>query len=414
MQNINLYIIKLFYNYSHFMRYHSYLDSKFLEDNNKELGQVYRAIALFHEHFPEKSIQSTKDLEVYFYLQYPATTVRDKQVLTALFQRLEDFTVDEGLGEEYVKAFSERVKATRIALAALEVSEGRKPWETLQNACKPVLEASETLAEDVFVTDDLEELYHKHYQKPGLRWRLNTLNQMLGSLRQGDMGFIFARPETGKTTFLSSEVTFMAEQTDRPILWLNNEQPGGVVKMRCVQAALGLTTRELHAKILESKERYLDKTGGRIKIYDSGSIHKHEVERLCQGLNPALIIFDQIDKVKGFEADRTDLTLKAVYQWARELSKQYGPFIGVCQAGGTGEGKRYLTMDDVDSSKTAKQGEADWILGIGATGLDGYEEVRHFHLCKNKLVGDSDTDPKQRHGKRDVLIKPEIGRYEDV
>ena len=81
--------------------------------------------------------------------------------------------------------------------------------------------------------------------------------------------------------------------------------------------------------------------------------------------------------------------------------------------GGTGDGKKFLTMNDVDSSHTAKQGEADWMLGIGKTYEHGSEEIRYLHLCKNKLQGDIDTNPDMRHGKWEVLIQPNIARYRD-
>ena len=69
------------------------------------------------------------------------------------------------------------------------------------------------------MTNDLELLYNESIKQQGLRWRLQTLNKMLGSLRKGDFGFIFARPETGKTTFLTSEITHFAIQAEKPILW---------------------------------------------------------------------------------------------------------------------------------------------------------------------------------------------------
>jgi hypothetical protein len=71
-------------------------------------------------------------------------------------------------------------------------------------------------------------------------------------------------------------------------------------------------------------------------------------------------------------------------------------------------------MDDVDSSKTAKQGEADWILGIGKAHQEGLENIRHLHLSKNKLFGDENTNPSLRHGKRDVLLFANIARYGDL
>ncbi len=240
---------------------------------------------------------------------------------------------------------------------------------------------------------------------------------MLGSLRKGDFGFIYARPETGKTTFLASEITFFAEQlseTSGPILWFNNEEQGSKVMLRCIQSSLGISQAELFSNINHYQAAFDSKGGQRIKIFDSANIHRRQVEQLCKELNPALVVFDQIDKVKGFTDDREDLRLGAIYIWSRELAKSYCPIIGVCQADASGEGKRWLTMENVANAKTAKQAEADWILGIGKTHDTALEYVRHFHLSKNKLSGDADTEPEMRHGKADVLIKPLIARYEDM
>jgi replicative DNA helicase len=265
----------------------------------------------------------------------------------------------------------------------------------------------------VYVTDSLEELYEQTVHTPGLRWRLKALNDSLGSLRKGDFGFIFARPETGKTTFLASEVSYFAEQTTGPILWINNEEQGGKVKIRCFQASLGCSLTELYSDREKSYNRYMEKTHGNIKIYDSASINKRQVEKICKDMQPGLIIFDQIDKIKGFDADRNDLRLGSIYIWARELAKTYCPVIGVCQSDVSGEGKKWLTMDNVAESKTAKQAEADWILGIGKTHDNGMEYVRYLHIPKNKLSGDEDTVPELRHGKIEVKIRPEVARYED-
>lgn len=226
-------------------------------------------------------------------------------------------------------------------------------------------------------------------------------------------GAVAISGNTGKTTFLASEVSYFAQQTDKPILWANNEEQGNKVKIRCYQAALGITLPELYSDREKWYNRYMDLTNGNIKIYDSASISKRQVEKLCKELNPALVIFDQIDKIKGFDADRNDLRLGSIYIWARELAKSYCPVIGVCQSDVSGEGKKWLNMDNVAESKTSKQAEADWILGIGRTHDIGMENVRYLHLSKNKLSGDSDSIPEMRHGRMEVLIKPEIARYVD-
>lgn len=307
-----------------------------------------------------------------------------------------------------------------LSLDAYEVAESKANMTALMEKIEKLKAMTEGVSEDGtqsdydFITDDLEVLVNENITKPGLRWRLQTLNRMLGSLRVGDFGFIFARPETGKTTFLASEVTHMASQTDRPILWLNNEQAGSAVMLRCYQAALGVDMTTLFRDMASNKRRFMELTHGNIRLYDSGQIHKKTVEKLCKQLKPALIVYDQIDKIQGFASDREDLRLGSIYQWARELSKEYAPSIGVCQADGTGEGQRWLTMAHVANAKTSKQAEADWILGIGKIPDVGFETIRYLHASKNKMVGDPDSVPELRHGRMECLINADIARYEDI
>jgi hypothetical protein len=206
----------------------------------------------------------------------------------------------------------------------------------------------------------------------------------------------------------------MVGQTEGEVLWFNNEEQGKKVAIRCYQAALGLPVDYLFDNRERRQREYVEATGNRIRILDfEDSSSKHRIEAVLKQSKPALIIFDQIDKIKGFKGDRNDLELKQIYQWAREISKNYAPVIAVSQAGGEAEGKLWLTMDMVDGSKTAKQGEADWILGIGKD-KDNTSRSRYFNICKNKLLGDTDTLPDLRHGSKQVLIKPEIARYEDI
>ena len=414
--SLELLVVKSLFKSSAFEKYSGLVPVKFIEDNSKELFKIFKSIEAFHVQYPQTDIPSCEVLEMYHYVQYPATQEKEKAVVSKLIENLSSLQPDEEIVGDYVRGLSRRESAARLSLLAIEVADGTRDYEELVALSKGLVESSEVASsnEREFVTESIEDIYEKHYAGEGLNWRLRTLNRMLGPLRKGDFGFLFARPETGKTTILASEVTYFATQVDRPIIWFNNEQPGGVVRSRVYQAYFGVTTDELFKNRQKYQALYQETLGGRIKIYDSGSISRRDVERVCNQYNPSVILFDQIDKIKGFSDDRNDLELKAIYQWARELAKQYGPTIGVCQASGSAEGKRYLTMDDVDSSKTAKQGEADWILGIGRSNNEGMEAIRHFHLCKNKLIGGVDTLPELRHGKCDVRIRPEISRYEDL
>jgi len=262
------------------------------------------------------------------------------------------------------------------------------------------------------VSLDLEQILESTYAEQGVRWRLNCLNKALGSLRLGDFGFIFARPETGKTTFLASEITNMLQQTEKPVVWLNNEEQGAKVMLRIYQAYFGVTTAQLMASHKKYRDEFMAQTEGRFYLFDSAIIDRKQVEKIVGRLNPQVLIYDQIDKIRGFASDREDLRLGAIYQWARELAKSNHAAIGVCQADGTAENVRYLTMEHVANAKTAKQAEADWILGIGKS--HDMEKARFFNISKNKLIGDKDSLPDLRHGRFETMLEPSIARYIDV
>lgn len=231
-------------------------------------------------------------------------------------------------------------------------------------------------------------------------------------------GVVAVCGNTGKTTLLASEGTYMAQQAKKrnlgPVLWLNNEEQGDKVMLRCYQACLGVTVDSLLENLKGHKETYSNIIGEHLKLYDNATITKTQVEKLVDKYQPSLVIFDQIDKIQGFESDREDLRLGSIYQWAREIAKKYCPVIAVCQADGTGEGQRWLTMANVANAKTSKQAEADWILGVGKVNDPGYDTLRYLHLSKNKLLGDEDSDHALRHGRMECLIEPEVARYKDI
>lgn len=393
-----------------------YKDKLKLADLTKEVQPVYSVLDNFHRQNENKISLTTNDLANLLFV----SSVKDKDYYLGVLDQLEKLEVSEDTTLKLVQSILANKRLKEISLAAYDVTEGKLEMSKMREMFQEFMEQEEQDEKGEtfdFITDDLEILVNDAIKQVGLRWRLTTLNHMLGSLRKGDFGFIFARPETGKTTLLASETTFMAEQLAfdaGPIIWFNNEEQGSKVKLRCYQAALGLNMTQLMANLPKNRDAYMDKTKGKHMIFDAGMIHKNTVERVCKQYKPSLIIFDQIDKIYGFNNDREDLRLGAMYNWARELAKDYCPVIAVCQADGTGEGQKWLTMSNVANAKTSKQAEADWILGLGKIHDPGYENLRFLHASKNKLMGDADTLPDMRHGRREVLINANIARYEDI
>lgn len=412
---IELDILNLFLkDKSNYDKYYNYIDNNYLKLNYSLIYKLYNIINIYYNKYTDKDSMSFEDLESLYVINYPFIKDVQREELALVMARLRSSNPNEEVILDLLKSHKIRAKANEIAAVAISVAEGRAEAEDLIREIESLQEDEQTEVVETFVTSNLEELYEKHVKENGLRWRLEYLNQSLGSLRPGDFGFIFARPETGKTTFLASEITHMAGQADGPILWINNEEQGGKVMLRCYQAALGCTVSKLFEDRADSELKYKEITSDRIKIIDEPSITKERVESLCKVHKPSLVIFDQIDKLEGFKGDRRDLELGAIYKWARDLAKKYCPVVGVCQADGTGEGQKWLTMSNVADAKTSKQAEADWILGIGKSHDTGLTNIRFFNISKNKLLGDEDTRPELRHSQREVVIEPEIARYRDI
>lgn len=412
--SVILYVLRYLLVNTYYNTYIKYVNTNTIKETSKVIYKLFLCLEKLHNQNPTD--HSVEELILLFQTEYPVLSKDEKLQFEQLVKELAAVKVDTSdtsVVVGYLESLRERQKAEQLAIAALDLSQGRTTLDKVEEITKELLENKITTEEKLYVDCNLDLAVSSYVGAPGCRWRLKVLNQALGSLRKGNFGFIFARPETGKTTFLASEVTNFVQQLDQPVLWVNNEESAHQIIFRCYQAALGKDKQWILSHMDEAKAQYQELIGEKLKIVDTANANKKDIERICKELNPGLIVFDQLDKIEGFSGDRYDLLQKAIYKWARELAKKYGPVIGVCQAGGTAENKRYLDMNDVDSSHTAKQGEADWILGIGKTYNESEQFRRFFSICKNKLPGDDDSIPELRHGKMDAIINPYIARYED-
>ena len=396
-----------------FTKYYKYINLNYIKINYNNLYKLFIVINSHYTKYDSTFIDK-KELDVSYNANYLLADSERKELNDLLNRIFQEKIQNKEVVIELLEQHRKRCLAGDVAKLALDVEDGTTNIQELMDKFNEFEHQEIEADKSDPVEMNLSKLHSSQVATPGLRWRLNFLNKSLGSLRKGDFGFIFARPETGKTTLLASEISRMVEQTEGDILWFNNEEQSNKVAIRCYQAVLGVTTDLLFSDIELYDKEFKEITQDRIKIFDfEESSRPRKIENILKKHNPALIIFDQMDKIKGFKADRNDLELKAIYQWARELAKKYAPVIAVSQAGGDAEGKLWLTMDMVDGSKTAKQGEADWILGIGKES-DNTSRIRYLNISKNKLLGDSDSLPDMRHGTAQVIIKPEVARYEDI
>jgi len=402
-------LIKLLLLGGNYNSYFSNIDLAALRESYPELHYIYRCLDELHQQHPDRDL-TLDELSAFFFAKYPDSK---RDTYTELFKRVSEAEIGAEVGGGILRQIKQRQQALKLSEAAFAFSQGRSSLEKIR----------EITFDDAGVSDDavgegidldLDVLLDSAVRIPGLRWRLDFLNKSLGSLRQGDFGFLMKRPETGGTAFLASEVAHMLDQVDGHIVWLNNEEQDNKVAIRVYQAYFGITLKELVANATRYKAAWKQRVGDKLKFFGIESSNKEAITNINSKYKPKLIVYDQIDKIQGFDADRDDLRLGAIYQFARELCKPYGAAIGVTQADGTAEGVKYLNMGHTANSKTSKAAEADFILGLGKTHNPNEESDRFISICKNKLIGDSDTLPQFRHGHMQVLIRPEIMRFEDV
>ena len=327
--------------------------------------------------------------------------------------------------EEVVKTLIELDYLALIMEECEKVKEGSSDLEHVHILATNALKDVERYIEkdELFVSADLSAIADR-ITSSGYEWRLDALNRSLGPLRTGNFVIVAARVEVGKTTFLASEVSYLAQQLpkDRPVVWVNNEEESSVVFFRIVQAALGQESKVIIADSKKAMTDYAALMGGnKDKIRVTKDMNNvRDLETLFREVNPGLIIFDQLDKVDGFKSDeREDLKLGKIYKWARELARSYGPVIAASQLSASAVEMKdppFIGLDALRGSKTDKPGEADVVITIGKykePKSPEEEMIRTINVPKNKLPGGGSKQVESdRHGQFLVTIDPIRARFE--
>ena len=327
--------------------------------------------------------------------------------------------------EEVIKTLIELDYLALIMEECEKVKEGSSDLEHVHILATNALKDVERYIEkdELFVSADLSAIADR-ISSSGYEWRLDVLNRSLGPLRTGNFIIVAARVEVGKTTFLASEVSYLAQQLpkDRPVVWVNNEEESSVVFFRIVQATLGQESKVIIADSKAAMDKYTTLMGGnkdKIRVTkDMNNIR--DLETLFREVNPGLIVFDQLDKVDGFKADdREDIRLGKIYKWARELARSYGPVIAASQLSATAVDMKdppFIGLDALRGSKTDKPGEADVVITLGKykePKTPEEEIIRTLNVPKNKLPGGGTKQMEsERHGQYLVTIDPIRARFE--
>lgn len=410
-------ILKTKSNYSRF--------SPYVKENivPQEVSVVVKDMGKFFESTSVDEI-NWDEFVPWFKLNRISTLSKDKHSIYDKILGDLDKEYDEDSESRILKSLVEKDYAMKIADHLLLLSEG--------DDSKSILDAEELIKDyksetdvvsktmdDLMITDDPEEVLRDD-SSDGLEWRLEELNISAGPIGKGDFVVVAAPVNTGKTTFLCSEVSHMASQLpeEKDVLWFNNEERSIKVKRRIWQSALGWDKATLmHSPIHTVAE--LEKLWGRtnrVKIFEDASA-VHDVETIISNSNPGLIVFDQLYNIEGFSNSFSEVEKhKRLFHWARQLAINYCPVITVHQADGTAAGEFYPEMHQLYNSRVGIQGSADLIIMIGRS-LDfsmKRPNDRGIHVAKNKLDGGPRSIEEERHGRYDVEIDPTHARFKGI
>jgi len=339
--------------------------------------------------------------------EFKLACLNEDESLLPVLEQIEHLDVMEDAAEHIMREYLDKQLGFEVALVAVRLSEGNATREQLAEVYEKYSSLSPVNDWSKYdISDDYRELAKIIDRNGGLQWRLPFLNNSIGGLHKGDFGFIFARTNSGKSTFVASELSFMLTQLEKPCLFFFNEEAAERMKWRIFQAFFGADEDRVKANLDKCIEAFNKGTKGNFFFKNMPQIHKREIDAMCKDIQPGLIVIDNIDKVYGFKADREDIRLGNIYTWARELAKMYCPVIAVCQAGSSAENKKWLQHTDIMSAHTSKSSEADFIIGLGHSFDTGYEDVRFLRVVKNKF--------KPGEQRAEVRIDPLKARYYEL
>lgn len=330
---------------------------------------------------------------------------------------------------EIEQGFTSRLVAAETALKLQETLERYNEGDEVNlGACLRDIVDSFELATDKkvktpWVRDDIYDLLADDESDRGFKWRLDGINMAMRPMISGDFGLIAARPDVGKTTFLTDNLSHFAAQMNdvypeqgRNILWFNNEGPGRRIKKRLYQSALNATYTDMIGmqRAGKLKSEYARVMGGDediIRVFDVHDFWNWEVEDIIRQHNPGIIVFDMLDNIKfgGSTANngqRTDQLLEAMYQWGRVIGVKYDCVVlATSQISADGENLAYPSLSMLKDSKTGKQGAADFIMTIGFQSQ--LKETRFMGLTKNKLAREGGAKSLQFQ----AIFDGQRGRY---
>jgi replicative DNA helicase len=323
----------------------------------------------------------------------PALTKSSREDLADIFNRMRDPSEEQNvdLHRKIVEDFWARDQARIIGERAIDIYTGDStdfaPIKSiLDRVSEHSIKGSETYT---IVEEDFLELIEREEEGVDFPFDLNIIKDNLPGMSRGNLGIIFARPETGKTTFCAHLCASYIKNKHKVVYWAN-EDKASKIKLRIIQSYYKATKQEMIDDKTIIHEKYIKEIKPYFTLVDSVGTSVEELDQYCKLAEPDIVFADQLDKFRvSGDFGRSDERLKEIYIKAREIAKRNDLlFWAVSQASYEAHNRMSIDYSMMDGSRTGKAGEADVIIGIGKTGdVDADNYMRYLFVSKNKING---------------------------
>lgn len=365
--------------------------------NPKILSQQSILLIKDYQSYFQKYEKDKIDLEhfkIYFFIdKHP--NLDDKQIdeYKEIFRLIQSCSYEEKTCLDIISAF-EQQEFYNVLHADLDKNVDIKTIFSKVEQFHEKINKLEINNSDINDEMNLEEALVYTDRSNGLKWRLKCLQEHFnGGLIKGDFGIIAGYVDCGKSSFLCSEISYMAQQLkdDQWIAWLNTEGNWQQILPRIYCATLNCTQQDLRKHTKDAIIKYTEKMQGnknRIKVLNFQRKNTKDVENLIKNHAPSLIVFDLLDSLIGFEnymgkEGNSTERYGQLYQWAREIATNYSPVLAISQLNGDGNNEPYPSIINLRGSRVDKQAAATFQLIIG--GMEGNSVERFLSMPKNKI-----------------------------
>lgn len=209
----------------------------------------------------------------------------------------------------------------------------------------------------------------------GMTTGISSLDEILGLMLPGDLGFIIASQGDGKSA-LAAQIGMHAALDRRPVLYIQMEMSQEQMGARELAKLSGISVSQIHEGAFDTFQWEqiveAEKMLGPIPfhILDAEEMTVRQVRSQCLAMQRAggigMVVVDQLDKLKpeGKYRDRFE-AYKEVTRDLKRMTKGIGiPGICLAQRTRTAQRRDDPTPHILDADIPSIERDADWVIGL--------------------------------------------------